>query len=355
MLIGIITKKTGGYFKFRNCSRKEHFMYWIEAVVHTTGKGIEPVAGRLLMNGISGYAVEDSAEFEEFLEGEGVYFDYVEDELLKLKDCETTVKFYVAENSQGMETLLAVKKSLEELKSMDSDGEFGTLLLTTDSRLEEQDWENNWKKYFKPFAVGKNLCIKPSWEELPEELADKTVIKLDPSSSFGTGSHTTTRLCLEMVEKYMEMSDDAVQVLDMGCGSGILGIAASLLGAQYITAVDIDENSARIAGENFEENGIAKDKYKVMAGNILNDQSFYDKVTAQKYDIIAANIVADVLIWMAPVFKKVLAQDGYLLVSGIISERSDEVVNALKEHGLRVVEFAESQDWAAVVLCHASL
>ncbi|MBQ7400186.1 MAG: 50S ribosomal protein L11 methyltransferase [Clostridia bacterium] len=330
-------------------------MYWIEAVVHTTSKGIEPVAGRLLMNGITGYAVEDSAEFEEFLEGEGVFFDYVEDELLKLKDCETTVKFYVAENSQGVEILLAVKKSLEELKNMDTEGEFGTLLLTTDSKLEEQDWENNWKKYFKPFAVGRNLCIKPSWEELPEELAGKVVIELDPSSSFGTGSHTTTRLCLEMVEKYMEKSSGNVQVLDMGCGSGILGIAASLLGAEFITAVDIDENSARIAGENFAENKIAKNKYKVLAGNILNDQNFYDKVTARKCDLIAANIVADVLIWMAPVFKKVLADDGYLLVSGIISERSTEVVDALRENGLEVKEFAESQEWAAVVLCHASL
>lgn len=330
-------------------------MYWIEAVVSTTGAGIEPVAGRLLMNGITGYAVEDSAEFEEFLKGEGVYFDYVEDDLLKLKDCETTVKFYVAENSQGVETLLAVRKSLEELKALDKEGEFGKLTLTTDSKIEEQDWENNWKKYFKPFSVGKNLCIKPSWENLPDELADKTVIELDPSSSFGTGSHTTTRLCLEMVEKYMSRLDKGVQVLDMGCGSGILGIAASLLGADFITAVDIDENSARIAAENFEENKIEKSKFNVMAGNILNDQKFYDVVTAKKYDLIAANIVADVLIWMAPVFKKVLAEGGYLLVSGIISERSGEVTDALIANGLQVKEFAESQEWAAVVLCHASL
>ncbi len=330
-------------------------MYWIEAVVHTTSEGIEPVAGRLLMNGITGYAVEDSNEFNEFLEGEGVFFDYVEDDLLKLKDCETTVKFYVAENSQGVEILLAVKKSLEELKALDKDGTFGNLTLTTDAKIEEQDWENNWKKYFKPFSVGKNLCIKPSWENLPDELREKIVIELDPSSSFGTGSHTTTRLCLEMVEKYMSRFDGAVQVLDMGCGSGILGIAASLLGAEFITAVDIDENSARIAGENFAENKIADGKYKVMAGNILNDQSFYDKVTAKKYDLIAANIVADVLIWMAPVFKKVLSDNGYLLVSGIISERSDEVVDALRQNGLMVKEFAESQEWAAVVLCHDSL
>ncbi len=330
-------------------------MYWIEAVVHTTHAGIEPVAGRLLMNGIGGYAVEDSEDFNEFLQGEGVYFDYVEDELLKLKECETVVKFYVAENAQGLETLIAVKKSLEELKKMDTGGAFGELTVTTNDKIQEQDWENNWKKYFKPFAVGENLCVKPSWETLPDEFKNKTVIEIDPSSSFGTGSHATTRLCLEMVEKYMPMIRKDAQVLDMGCGSGILGIGASLLGAGFITAVDIDENSTRIAGENFEENHIDKSKYKVMAGNILNDQGFYDIVTSQKYDLIAANIVADVLIWMAPVFKKVLADNGYLLVSGIISSRSDEVVSALKEQGLCVVQMNESQEWAAVVLCHDSL
>ncbi len=331
-------------------------MFWIEAVVHTTTQGIDPVSGLLLMNGINGFAVEDSEDFNNFLEGKDVYFDYIEDDLLKLKDCETTVTFYVAENSQGVETLLAVKKAMDKLRSEDTEGKFGTLCVTTDKKIEEQDWENNWKKYFKPFAVGKNLCIKPSWESLSEHLQGKTVIELDPSSSFGTGSHTTTRLCLEMVEKYMEkLEGRAVQVLDMGCGSGILGIAASLLGAEFITAVDIDENSARIAGENFAENKIENGKYCVLAGNILNDIDFYNKVCARKYDLIAANIVADVLIWMAPVFKKVLKEDGYLLVSGIISERSGEVTSALKENGLAVKEFCESQEWAAVVLCHDSL
>lgn len=331
-------------------------MYWIEAVVHTTTAGIDPVSGLLLMNGITGFAVEDSEDFNSFLEGKDVYFDYIEDDLLKLKECETTVTFYVAENSQGVETILAVKRAMDKLKAEDTDGIYGTLEVTTDKKIEEQDWENNWKKYFKPFAVGKNLCIKPSWETLPENLKDKITIELDPSSSFGTGSHTTTRLCLEMVEKYMEKSADVnVQVLDMGCGSGILGIAASLLGAEHITAVDIDENSARIARENFAENKIAAEKYTVMAGNILNDMDFYNKVCARKYNLIAANIVADVLIWMAPVFKKVLEDDGYLLVSGIISERSGEVISALEEKGLCVKEFCESQEWAAVVLCHASL
>ena len=327
-------------------------MLWTQAVVHTTTQGIEPVSGILLMNGINGYEVQDSEDFNSFLENKEVYFDYIEDDLLKLKSCETTVTFYLPQNKQGFEMLEAICSGIKQLKLSDKDGLFGTLELSGDTTLEEQDWENNWKQYFKPFPVGENLCIKPSWETLPEELKNKTVIEIDPSSSFGTGSHTTTKLCLEKIEKYLKKGDN---VLDMGCGSGILGIAASKLGASKITAVDIDENSARIAGENYIENHIDKSSYRVLAGNILNDKDFYDVVCNQKYDLIAANIVADVIIWLAPVFKKVLESDGRLIVSGIISQRSAEVTDALEKTGFKVIEFAESSEWAAIVLCHASL
>ncbi len=327
-------------------------MLWTQAVVHTTTQGIEPVSGILLMNGINGYEVQDSEDFNSFLENKEVYFDYIEDDLLKLKSCETTVTFYLPQNKQGFEMLEEIRSGINQLKLSDRDGLFGTLELSGDKTLEEQDWENNWKQYFKPFPVGENLCIKPSWETLPEELKNKTVIEIDPSSSFGTGSHTTTKLCLEKIEKYLKKSDS---VLDMGCGSGILGIAASKLGASKITAVDIDENSARIAGENYIENHVDKSAYRVLAGNILNDKDFYDVVCNQKYNLIAANIVADVIIWLAPVFKKVLESDGRLIVSGIISQRSDEVTDALEKAGFKVIEFAESSEWAAIVLCHASL
>lgn len=327
-------------------------MLWTQAVVHTTTQGIEPVSGILLMNGINGYEVQDSEDFNRFLENKEVYFDYIEDDLLKLKSCETTVTFYLPQNKQGFEMLEAIRSGIKQLKLSDKDGLFGTLELSGDTTLEEQDWENNWKQYFKPFPVGENLCIKPSWETLPEELKNKTVIEIDPSSSFGTGSHTTTKLCLEKIEKYLKKGDN---VLDMGCGSGILGIAASKLGASKITAVDIDENSARIAGENYIENHVDKSSYRVLAGNILNDKDFYDVVCNQKYDLIAANIVADVIIWLAPVFKKVLESDGRLIVSGIISQRSAEVTDALEKAGFKVIEFAESSEWAAIVLCHVSL
>ena len=331
-------------------------MLWIKTVVHTTTAGIEPVSGILLLNGINGYEVCDSEDFNSFLENKEVYFDYIEDDLLKLKDCETTVTFYVPENSQGLETILGVKNALAGLKERDADNAFGSLAVDTDTRLEEEDWENNWKQYFKPFPVGERLMIKPSWETLPEG-TNRTVVEIDPSSSFGTGSHTTTRLCLEEIDKTLAgMSEPSkIYMLDMGCGSGILGIAAIKLGAGHVNAVDIDQNSARIAAENYKVNGIDSTQYNVYAGDILKDTALAETVGERPYDLIAANIVADVIIWMAPSFKKFLAKDGTLIVSGIIAERSGEVIAALERNGFAVKEFTESEDWAVVTLCHASL
>ncbi len=329
-------------------------MLWIKTVVHTSTEGIEPVSGILLLNGINGYEVCDSADFNSFLENKEVYFDYIEDELLSLKDCETTVTFYVPENTQGIETIFAVKNELERLKSEDIENVFGTLEMDSDTKLEEQDWENNWKQYFKPFPVGNKLMIKPSWETLENDMGRK-IIEIDPSSSFGTGSHTTTRLCLEKIEEVLPENATDVKILDMGCGSGILGIAALKLGAGYVNAVDIDENSARIARENYEMNHIDNKKYEVFAGNILEEEKLYNTIGSTPYDMIVANIVADVIMWMAPMFKKFLADNGQLIVSGIIAERSDEVINALKKNGFKVKDFTEKEDWAVVVLCHDSL
>lgn len=329
-------------------------MLWIKTVVHTSTAGIEPVSGILLLNGINGYEVCDSEDFNSFLENKEVYFDYIEDELLALKECETTVTFYVPENTQGIETIFAVKNELARLKSEDSDGVFGTLEMDSDTKLEEQDWENNWKQYFKPFPVGNKIMIKPSWETLDDDMGRK-IIEIDPSSSFGTGSHTTTRLCLEKIEEVLPENSDGINILDMGCGSGILGIAALKLGAGHVNAVDIDENSARIAGENYEMNSIDTNRYEVFAGNILDDEKLYNTIGSKPYDMIVANIVADVIMWMSPMFKKFLAGDGKLIVSGIIAERSGEVIDCLKKNGFEVIDFTEKEDWAVVVLCHASL
>ncbi len=325
-------------------------MNWTEVTIETRSEGVELLCALLTDLGFKGFAIHDPADFEDLMAGRVGHWDYLEEGLADaLTAGEPSITVYVPENAQGAEQMLALRDELQRLRNESADT-FGTLIMTSKG-IREEDWANNWKQYFQPLCVGDRLWITPTWvdAQVPE---GRVALRIDPGSSFGTGQHDTTRLCLAMLEGCVT---EGCRVLDMGCGSGILGIAASLLGAKFISAVDIDENSARIAAENFKENNIAGEKFNVMAGNILNDQKFYDKVTAQKYDLIAANIVADVLIWMAPVFKKVLSDDGYLLVSGIISERSDEVVDALEQNGLCVKEFAESQEWAAVVLCHASL
>ena len=324
-------------------------MLWIKTVVHTTTAGIEPVSGILLLNGINGYEVCDSEDFNSFLENKEVYFDYIEDDLLKLKDCETTVTFYVPENSQGLETILGVKNALAGLKERDSENAFGTLAVDTDTRLEEEDWENNWKQYFKPFPVGERLMIKPSWETLPEG-TNRTVVEIDPSSSFGTGSHTTTRLCLEEIDKTLAgMAEPSkIYMLDMGCGSGILGIAAIKLGAGHVNAVDIDQNSARIAAENYKVNGIDSTQYNVYAGDILKDTALAETVGERPYDLIAANIVADVIIGLAPVLPHFLNESSTLICSGILDTRLSDVLDALTAAGLTVTATKAKDDWRCV-------
>jgi len=323
-------------------------MQWIEVKIATTTKGIEPVSGILLMNGITGYAVEDREDFVEFLADKSTYWDYIEDSLMSLKECETKITFYVAENNQGHETLAMIKNALSTLYLSDTEHDFGELSVTL-CNISEEDWENNWKQYFKPLPIGKNLLIKPTWEEIPENYGDKIILELDPSSSFGTGSHMTTRLCLEAIEEIM-LTTPACEILDMGCGSGILGIGAKKLGATHVTAVDIDENSVRIAKENAAVNKLTESDYTAFVGSITNDEALFQKLCEKKYDLIAANIVADVIMWMAPYFVKLLSEKGNLIVSGIIAERSGEVLDALKKAGFQLVSFTEKEAWACAIL-----
>ncbi len=317
-------------------------MDWIKADIYTNGEGIEPLTGRLMNIGVTGFEIVDSADFDEFLERKDGNWDYYDDSLDELKNAETTVSFYVPENAQGAEILKAALGQLSEMKELDED--FGRLVLVTDRHLKESDWENNWKQYFKPFTVGERLTVKPSWEEFSDP--GRVILEIDPGSSFGTGQHNTTRLCLEFLDGLVKGGE---RVLDLGCGSGILGIAALLLGAESVTAVDIDENSTRIAGENFEKNALPPQSYTIHTGNILSDSGLAGRL-GTGYDIITANIVADVLIGMAPMFRSFLKKGGTLIVSGIIDTRADDVRSALLDRGFTVKEERASENWLAISL-----
>ena len=222
-------------------------MNWTQVDIYTATPAIDLLSVRLQDLGIRGCMVQDAEDFQEFLEQKDGKWDYLEDGLMELASCETCVTVYLPEDAQGAETLAALRAMLAQMKSEDTEGQYGRLEAVC-SGIREEDWANNWKQYFKPFPVGKKLYIKPSWEEPTAAAEGRTILEIDPASSFGTGQHHTTRLCLELMEN--EIVPDSTRLLDLGCGSGILSIAALVLGAERASAVDIDPKAVDVAYEN---------------------------------------------------------------------------------------------------------
>ncbi len=319
-------------------------MNWIEVSIYTTTDGIEIINGALLKIGINDAVIEDASVFEDFLHNDTLNWDYYDEELAKLKDCESCIKVYLADNSQGREKLKEVHKFIDNLKNEKSDIDLGRLELKT-KVLNDEDWANNWKQYFKPFIVADKIIIKPSWEKLTEPAEDKTVLEIDPGMSFGTGQHHTTRLCIEQIIKYMK---SGMEVLDMGCGSGILSIASVLLGANKVTGVDIDENAARIAMENAALNNIYEDRFTVYCGDVTENKELQDAVGYNKYDMIAVNIIAQIIMGMSFTFPKFLKKGGLVIASGIIKKYVDDVVDNFEALGFEILEINNSEEWVSI-------
>ena len=314
-------------------------MKWLELTVYTTDAGIDAVCAALNGAGITGLSIEESHEKAyAFLQEAALYWDFADRE--KIGTDTPCVKGYVADCPENLPVVEAAKAAVERLKTLDLPVDLGSLLMTVVS-VDEEDWANNWKKYYKPLEIGSRLLVLPSWEEKPE--TDRIVLKLDPSMAFGTGAHHTTRMCLEFLEKTVKAGDT---MLDLGCGSGILSIAARLLGAVEATAVDIDPIAESIAYENAEMNGIGRDGYHVLIGNVLSDTRLQKKIAGQ-YPVVAANIVTDVIIALAPIARPLVAKGGVFLVSGIIDERADEVVRALNDAGFTAEEHSGAEGWNA--------
>lgn len=319
-------------------------MDWLRVTVYTTSEGIEPVTGRMYQLGITGLEIEDEKDFKDFLENNTQYWDYVDEELIKEKEGETRVKVYVSDDINGRELLAAIKGSMQELKSIDEEGVFGRLETEVDS-MNTEDWANNWKKYFHIMEVGEKLLIKPMWEELTKP-TDRIVFNVNPGMSFGTGSHYTTQLCIEALEKYVHTGD---KMLDLGCGSGILSIISLLLGASEAVAVDIDPNAVDTAYENAQMNDIDLSKYHVLSGNVVTDPDIQQEISKNRYEVVAANIVADVIIGLAPKAREYMKENGVFITSGIISDREDEVRAALVENGFEIVSAQRRKDWVSIV------
>lgn len=312
-------------------------MDWIQITIYTTSEGIEAVSGRLLQLGIYGIEIVDEKDFKEFLEENKSAWDYVDDDLIKEKEGETCIKTYISATDPDI--LASIKTSMTELKEYDKNGVFGRLEISIDS-IKEEDWSNNWKKYFHTMEIGDTLIVKPFWEDIPK--TGKKVFEINPGLSFGTGSHHTTRLCLEDIQNTVKPGD---KVLDLGCGSGILSIVSLMYGADSAVAIDLDPNSMDTSYDNLQRNGISKNRYSVIIGNILSDEALQKKILEQKYDIVLANIVADVIIAALHLVKKALKSDGTFITSGIISDRADEVISAVNESGFEIISKNRSADW----------
>lgn len=316
-------------------------MNWTQVDIYTTTDGIDLLCSDLMDLGIRGFSIQDAEDFNEFLQNKDGKWDYIDEDLMGLSHCESCVTIYLPEDAQGAETLQMVQELLKRKKAADTEGKFGRLEAVL-TGVKEEDWANNWKQYFKPLCVGEKLLIKPSWEKVAEGEKRK-ILEIDPASSFGTGQHNTTQLCLELVEKNLHEGD---RILDLGCGSGILSIGALLLGAESATAVDVDENSVKIAKENAEKNHISAEKYTAYCGNIIDDKALVEQI-GTGYDLLCANIVADVLIGMSGIFGGFIKDGATLIVSGIIDQRKDEVLDRLKAEGFELIEIREKEDWVA--------
>ena len=295
-----------------------------------TPAGLEPVSALLEDLGITGLVIDDEGDFQDFLEHNHAYWDYVDDQLMQEKKGLCRVTFYLSDDAEG-------EKQLRDAEALLADFPASRL---TRSAVQDADWENNWKQFYRPMEIGDRLIVIPEWEStgVPE---GRVALRLNPGLTFGTGSHATTRLCLQALEQHIHGGE---KVLDLGCGSGILSIAALLLGAKDAFACDIDDKCVGVAYENAALNGVGKEHYTVRAGDVLSDKKL-QKEFGGDYDVIVANIVADVIIALAPQVGKLLKKGSIFLCSGIIDDRAEEVREKLVEAGWTIEETRSSEGW----------
>ena len=304
---------------------------WLEVAVNTTPEQLDEVSAKLTAAGMASLVIEDEAEFLDFLEQNRQYWDYVDEELLQRMKGVTRVKFYVSDDADGRAQLDRYTRGL--------DAEY------TVTSLADNDWAYSWQKYYKPLEIGQRLYVVPQWERGKDVPDGRCPLYLNPGLTFGTGSHASTQLCLEGVEEHTAAG---LPVLDLGCGSGILSIAALCLGAKSAIAVDIDPKAVDVAYENAQLNGIGRENYYVCAGDVLSDEALRARLAVKKYQLVLANIVADVIIPLSVRVPQMLAEDGVFLCSGIIDTRAHEVEAALKRNGLTVTRKREKNGWVAL-------
>ena len=313
-------------------------MKWKKFTLETTTDAVDYLGSMFDDIGIEGMEIEDNVPLTES-ETKGMFIDILPE--LPPDDGTARVSFYLDEDEDTEEKLKAVREGLEEIRQFVN---IGTAKIT-ESETDDKDWINNWKQYFKPFTVD-HILIKPTWETIPEEHKDKLLVQIDPGTAFGTGMHETTQLCIRQLEKYVTPDSE---VLDVGTGSGILGITALKLGAKHVFGTDLDENAITAVGENLEANGIAPEQFKVVQGNIIDDKAVQDEVKYEYYDIAVANILADVIIMLQKEIPVHIKKNGIFITSGIIDMKEEAVKAAFEANdAFEIVEITHQGEWVSV-------
>ena len=312
-------------------------MKWKKFRIKTVTEAEDIIISTLYDLGLEGAQIEDKVPLTA-MEKEQMFVDILPE--IDVDDGVAYISFYLEEDEDKEKMLQAVR---EELKEIGTYVNVGSMEIE-ESQTEDVDWVNNWKQYFHQFTIDDVLII-PSWEDVQPEDEDKMIIHIDPGTAFGTGMHETTQLCIRQLKKHVTKE---TRILDVGCGSGILGMLALKFGAAYSVGTDLDPCAIDATYENMEVNGITRDQYEVMIGNIIDDKEVQDKVGYDKYDIVVANILADVLVPLTPVILNQLKKGGVYITSGIIDDKEDTVVEAVKAAGLEVLEVTYQGEWVSV-------
>ena len=313
-------------------------MKWKKFTLSTTTEAVDYISSLFDEIGIQGMEIEDNVPLTA-AETKGMFIDILPE--LPPDEGKAKVSFYLEDLSDVEEILAKIQDGLDEISCFADVGE----RTITVSETEDKDWINNWKQYFKPFTVD-DILIKPTWEEIPQEDQDKLLIQIDPGTAFGTGQHETTQLCIRQLKKYVA---PGCQVLDVGTGSGILGITALKLGAGSVFGTDLDENAITAVGENMESNDIDSQHFQVVQGNIIDEKDVQDAAGYERYDIAVANILADVIISLQKEIPVHIKKGGIFITSGIINMKEQEVKEAFEQnHAFEVLEILHQGDWVCV-------